>query len=98
MGEQGISEAFTVAVEAIAKIAGVKPLPSGVTSVEAGDWTLTINASKDEVRHGEMDLAPYTVFANNKVYLAFALISPIDGAIGGMPESEFIDQMRALAA
>lgn len=95
---EGISISFVMAVDVIASTVGKSPLPPGLTTAEAGDWVLTINNSGEVAEHNGHDLEPWGLFAHNKRYLVFGIMSPIGGMIGGMSEAEFIEQMRALGA
>lgn len=95
---EGVSIAYVAAVDLIAKTLDQTPLPSGINTAEAGDWVLTINNGREPVEHNGNALGPWELFAENKVYLVFGIISPIGGMIGGMTEGEFIDQMKALGA
>lgn len=95
----GASIAFAAGVAAVAHKAGVSPLPAGITTVEAGDWTLTVNNSAEENRpQPDRDpIGPWTLLAENNRYFVIAIMDPTGGAVGGgMTEAEFIDQMNAL--
>lgn len=94
----GVSIAFVMAVDVIAQTIGQAPLPTGLNTAEAGDWKLTVNNSRETVKFGEHELQPFDMFAENKRYLAFGIFGPAGGMIGGMPEDQFIADMRSLGA
>lgn len=94
----GVSIAFVMAVDVIARTFGQTPLPPGLSTAEAGDWELTVNNSPEPATYGEQELQPWDMFARNKRYLAFGIFSPVGGVIGGMPEDQFIADMEALGA
>jgi hypothetical protein len=96
---EGLCEAYVVAMEAIASRIPERPLPPGINEVEAGDWTLAVNVSGKPLPYSGADLSPYEVMAKHNVYFVLAGFGPRGGIIGGgMPETEFIEQMRAIAA
>ena len=98
MSDQGISEAFVAAVEAVGRLAGIKPLPKGLTTVASQDWTLTINTMSGPLLHEGSEVPPFTVLAVHKRYLIICMLAPDGGMIGGgMSEAEFIADMKAIA-
>ncbi len=86
----GPSVAWVESVEAIGRMAGVKPLPSEMVTVENDDWKLTINLTNKQ----QCDLAPYDVLIEGKKYFAFGILAPSGGMVGGMSEDQLIDEMR----
>ena len=98
MAEQGLSAAFVAAMDAIAAHIPERPLPPGLNQVEAGDWKLAVNASREPVAFEGAELSPYTINASHKVYIVICLLDPSGGIIGGgMTEDEFIAEMKKLA-
>jgi hypothetical protein len=94
----GVSEAFVEAVGAISRYSNLKPLPAGVTAIETTEWKLAVNASLKATDHDGSPLGPYEVRAEHRDYLVIALLHPNGGMVGGgMPEDEFIEQMKAIA-
>lgn len=99
MADQGISEAFVAAVEAVGRLAGVKPLPKGLTTVDGGDWSLTINTTPAPLVHDGSEVPGFTVVATHNQFLVICVLAPDGGVIGGgMTEAGFIADMKALAA
>lgn len=93
-----ISQAFYSAMEAIASVIPQRPFPPGLTTVEAGDWKLTVNSSGEEQDHGGTKLPPWSVLAEHKVWFVICVLDPNGGCIGGgMTEDEFIRQMDEIA-
>lgn len=94
----GVSVAFYMAADVIAKTVGQTPLPAGLTTVEVGDWILTINNGREPAVHDSHELGAFEVFAKSTRYLAFASFNPFGGMIGGMPEAQFIEDLEKLGA
>lgn len=99
----GLSIAYLMAIEVIVRQVGISEgehMPKGLTTVEAGDWTLSVNNSGEEVAYGVhgQTIGPWSLVAEHKVYVVIGIFNPVGGAIGGMLESEFIAQMEALGA
>lgn len=94
----GVSIAFVMAVDVIAQTLGTTPLPPGINTAECGDWKLTINNSREQAAHGDRTLDPWDLFVENTKYLAFGILSPAGGMIGGLSEADFIQEMEALGA
>lgn len=95
----GVCEAYCEAVETIASKIEQRPLPQGINVVEAGDWKLTLNASRDEVEHDGGTIPPWSVLAEHQEYLLIAMLDAAGGAIGGgMSEEQFIADMRKARA
>lgn len=94
-----VSEAFYVAVQAIASVIPA-PLPVGISQATVGDWSLTINTADEPVAIDgiEKPILPFEIYAKNNKYLAFAVIGPSGGAIGGMTEEQFIADLAPFGA
>jgi hypothetical protein len=98
MAEPGLCMAFYEAVGAIVALAGVTPLPPGISAVETEDWSLVVNNGREPAEHDGGEVGPWAVHASHKDFLVVAIFNPVGGAIGGgMSEGEFIDQMRAIS-
>lgn len=90
-----ISAAYAAVMDVIGSRIPARPLPAGINTCDAGDWTLTVNCGKVTLQ----DVPPWSVMAQHKVFFVIACLGPFDGVIGGgMEEDEFIEQMKALAA
>ena len=95
----GVSEAYVEAVNAVASRVPERPLPNGINAIDTDDWHLALNASNEPHEHEGSPIGPYCLFARHKTYFILCILDPGGGAIGGgMPESEFIEQMKAIAA
>ena len=94
----GLSIAYLLGVDAIAKSIGTTPLPKGLTTVRVGDWTLTINNGREALKHNGHEIGPWELSGRHEVYLAFLMMLPIGGMVGGCSESAFIADMRAAGA
>ena len=88
-----ISTAFYLAVAAVAASNG-SPLPKGVSEATVGNWRLAVNNSREELPFNGHSLTPFTVYAENTVYLGFSLFDAYEGVFGGIPEDQFIADMR----
>jgi len=99
MSESGPALAWVEAVNAAARIIDVVPLPKDMVSAESGDWKLTVNVTGApcEMADGSgTTLQPFDIFAQSTKYFVFAILSPSGGCIGGMPEDDFIAEMKSL--
>ena len=93
----GVSEAYFEACMAVGRLLKIKPLAPGLSVVETEEWAFGVNNSKEPVKHEGVDIEPFELVARHKVYLLFAVMGPAGGMIGGgMPEDEFIAQMKAI--
>jgi hypothetical protein len=93
-----ISDAYYEGVAAVVAAAGLRPLPKGVTAVEAGDWELAVNNGREPIDHDGSPLGAWELRAVHKVFLVIVILNPVGGCLGGgMPEDEFIAQMRAIS-
>jgi hypothetical protein len=88
-----ISTAFYVAVAALAAANGA-PLPAGISEAVVGDWKLAVNNGKEALPYNGQSLEPFTVYAENTVYIGFALFDAHEGLFGGIPEDQFIADMK----
>lgn len=91
-----VAEAFYAAMNVIASEVVERPI-RGLHTVERGEWTLTVNASKEPAEREGVAIGPYNIVAENKVFFALAMFDPTGGMVGGITEDEFIRQMRDLA-
>lgn len=95
----GIAEAYYETVSAIAAGIAERPLPDGINVRDTEDWHLAVNVGSEQRDHEGTPLRPYEALARHKQYLVLAMFGPDGGMIGGgMPEGEYIEQMRALAS
>lgn len=98
MGEQGPAEAWYEAINAISRMINVQPLPKEVLVAENDDWKLTINLTSDAIKVEQSELRRFEILAEGKKYLCFCILGPGGGIVGGMPEDQFIAEMKALSA
>ena len=89
MSDQGISEAFYLAVQNMAAVHG-SPLPEGLLTANIEGWDLTLNTTTETVD----DIPPFNVKAAHDTYLAFAMFGPDGGIVGGASEDDFIAAMK----
>jgi hypothetical protein len=95
-----LSLAYVATMEAIGTAIPDRPFPPGLNRVELGEWTLTANASGEELKRDGSSIAipPYSILAEHKVFCVICILDPGGGMIGGgMTEDEFIEQMNSLA-
>lgn len=98
MTEHPLSEAYFLAVEAIARAIGQTPLPAGLNTARVGDWTLTVNVSRDVlVTPDGADVRPYELLGQHEIYFAIAVLGPGGGLIAGYDEDRFIADLREFA-
>ncbi len=92
----GVLEAFYAAVQAMATVIST-PFPKGINRATVGDWDLTLNTADEPMQADGIDdpVKPFEVYATNNKYLAFAILGPSGGAVGGMTEDEFIADLAA---
>jgi len=94
---EGPAIAWVEAVGAVARLVGEVPLPRKMITVENGDWKLTLNNSGElHALADGTELDKYDCLAEGKIYFSFAIVSPAGGCIGGMPEDQFIAEMKAM--
>ena len=87
------SQAVGYALESI-------PLPAGPSEAIAGRWRLVVNNSQLDavVANGTrepIELRPFELYCEHLDFLAFGLLGPDGGLIGGYTEDRFIDDMVA---
>lgn len=94
----GPAIAYVAAVTALSTVIPERPLPAGINRGQVGDWSITLNASREPIKvDGQPDpLGPWTLFAENSKYFAFAIMDPTGGMTGGISEDEFIADMQRL--
>lgn len=99
MSDRPISTAFAAAAGAIAAVLGISPI-KGLHVAETDGWKLTINASMEPVACEGLPtpIGPYEIHAEGKIYLAFGVLDPFGGMVGGIDEDSFIAEMEAIAA
>lgn len=90
----GPSEAWALAAIAIGQALNIKPLPSGLNTAEVGDWSLTMNNSKDAIDN----IGPFEIKGQNNEYVAVAILAPSGGMLAGYTENKFIADMKAAGA
>jgi len=100
MSGRNPSLAWALAAQAIAFKLGVAPLPHGTSEAEVGRWRLAINATSLDLTHKaegkpDVELRPFEVYAEHLDYVAFGLLAPDGGVVGGYPEAQFIADMVA---
>ncbi|WP_294138357.1 hypothetical protein [Sphingomonas sp.] len=91
-----VSTAFAAVVGALATVVEQRPI-TGLHVGKVGDWTITLNASREPVMHLGKELPMWTAEVTNDRYLVVAMLDPTGGIVGGMPEDQFIAEMEAFA-
>jgi len=83
------STAWAIAVTAMATALDAKPLPAGISDAQVGHWSLKLNNGREP-----LDCVPgFSIEIKSTEYLAFGLLHPAGGMIGGWSEDRFILEM-----
>ena len=91
-----VTAAYAAVVEALATVVHERPM-RGLHIGKVGDWTITLNASRDPVMHDGEEVSPWSAKVASDRYFVVAILNPISGMVGGMPEHEFVAEMEAFA-
>lgn len=87
--DNGPSTAWALAAAAMASALGKTPLPSGISEATVGHWSMKLNNSKEDAEQ----IPPFGIELASNEYLAFGLLVPAGGMIGGWTEDRFILEM-----
>lgn len=89
MDDAGPATAWALAIAAISNALGVSPLPAGITEATVGHWSMKLNNGREAAG----DLEPFGIELASNEYLAFGVLTPAGGMLGGWSEDRFILEM-----
>lgn len=87
--------AWSLASVAVGHVNGTRPMPKGISTARVNGWDLTVNNSREVIAHDGKDLAPFDVQCVHSELIAMGVFDPGGGLLGGYPEDQFIDDMKA---
>ena len=87
--DKGPCTAWALAAAAMSHSLDAKPLPRGLSEATVGNWAMRLNNGGDAIDGVE----PFGIELSNTEYLAFGLLHPAGGMIGGWTEDRFILEM-----